>query len=106
MPPISNISLRTRLWRGFLWLIAAVFAIVALAFLVDYGVFRLRVLTARSPYGSVVVRNYYAVPQKNGKTEFIFDPPAAWTCVNSLFPHQGYPPCWYLSRHPEQRTDI
>jgi hypothetical protein len=32
--------------------------------------------------------------------------PTAWTCVNSLFPHQGYLPCWYLSKHTDQRTDI
>lgn len=77
-----------------------------LAFLIDYGAFRLRVLGGGQAYGSVVVRRYYAVAQKNGKTEFLFDPPQSWTCVNSLFPHSGYPPCWYLARHPEQRTDI
>jgi hypothetical protein len=27
------------------------------------------------------------------------------TCVHSLFPHMGYQPCWYLSRHSEQRTN-
>jgi hypothetical protein len=26
--------------------------------------------------------------------------------VHALFPHAGALPCWYLSRHPEQRTDI
>jgi hypothetical protein len=99
-------TLRKKLRQGTQWVLGTAAALVVLAFLADYGVFRLRVLTGRSPYGSVVVRNYYAVPQKNGKTEFIFDPPASWTCVHSLFPHQGYPPCWYLSRHPEQRTDL
>jgi len=44
--------------------------------------------------------------QKNGKTQFIFDPPAPETCVHALFPHAGMQPCWYLSRHPEQRTNI
>jgi len=78
----------------------------ALAFSVDYAVFRVRVATNRSAYDSVTVRHYYAVLQKNGKTEFIFDPPQAWTCVNALFPHGELLPCWYLKRHPEQRTDI
>jgi len=77
-----------------------------LAFGVDYTVFRVRVATKRSPYGSVTVRHYYAVLQKNGKTTFMFDPPQPWTCVNALFPHGGSLPCWYLRRHPEQRTDI
>lgn len=80
--------------------------VVILAFLVDYSVFRLRAFTGRQAYGSVVVRRYYAVLQKNGKTVFIFNPPEPWTCVNSLFPHGGYQPCWYLAQHPEQRTDI
>ena len=27
-------------------------------------------------------------------------------CANTLFPHSGYPPCWYLRRHKEQQTKI
>lgn len=77
-----------------------------LAFAADLAVFRARVAANRNAYGSVVVSHYYAVSQKNGKTQFIFDPPQAETCVNALFPHSGMRPCWYLSRHPEQRTDI
>ena len=91
---------------GVVWLVGGVAAVAVVVFLVDYGVFRLRVATGRAAYGSVVVRNYYAVMQKNGKTEFLFDPPQPWTCVHSLFPHAGYLPCWYLSRRPEKRTDI
>jgi hypothetical protein len=52
------------------------------------------------------VNHYTAVLQKNGKTTLTFDPPQPWTCVNSLFPHQGWLPCWYLSKHTDQRTDI
>ncbi len=64
----------------------------------DYGSVRF----ARSPYGSVIVTRYYEIPKKNGKTEFVFQAPVLQTCLHSLFPHQGYVPCWYLSRHPEQ----
>ena len=77
-----------------------------LAFTLDYIIFRIRVATNANPYGSVVVNHYTAVLQKNGKTTFTFDPPQPWTCVNALFPHAGSLPCWYLSRHPEQRTNI
>jgi len=77
-----------------------------LALLLDYTVFRIRAVSHRNAYGSVTVNHYYAVLQKNGKTQFIFDPPQAETCVNSLFPHEGWQPCWYLKLHPEQRTDI
>jgi|SRR5207302_9971953 len=76
------------------------------AYAVDYVVFRYRVATNRQPYGQITVTSYDAVAQKNGKTQFIFNPPEAQTCVNALFPRGGYVPCWYLQRHSEQRTNI
>jgi hypothetical protein len=79
---------------------------IVLIFVVDFAIFRARVAANRNAYGSVTVNHYYAVLQKNGKTQFIFDPPQPETCINSLFPHSGFLPCWYLSRHPDQRTNI
>jgi len=81
-------------------------ALLALIYIGDYAVFRFRLAANRNPYGSVTVDRYYAVPQKNGKTEFLFDPPTPQTCIHALFSHQGYAPCWYLARHTEQRTDM
>ena len=100
------LSLRERLRRILLRTVLSIVAFAVLAFLADLGMFRIRVWTHRNPYGSVMVTHYYAVLQKNGKTQFIFDPPQPWTCVNALFPHGGSLPCWYLEKHPEQRTDI
>ena len=99
-------ELRVHLQRWFVALILTAAGVTALGFGVDYAVFRFRAATSRNPYGSVTVTHYYAVLQKNGKTTFTFDPPQSQTCVNALFPQGGLPPCWYLSRHPEQRTDI
>ncbi|MGA2921035.1 MAG: hypothetical protein ABSE28_08005 [Candidatus Sulfotelmatobacter sp.] len=79
--------------------------VLLIAYAVDYGVFRNRV-AAHKGFGEVTVTSYDAVQQKNGKTEFLFNLPQQQTCVNSLFPRAGYPPCWYLQRHAEQRTDI
>jgi hypothetical protein len=76
-----------------------------LAYAGDYAVFRYRVGANRA-FGQVTVTSYDAVPQKSGKTVFIFNDPQAQTCVNSLFPRAGYPPCWYLQRHSEQRTNF
>lgn len=84
----------------------AVLGMALLAYVVDFAVYRIRVAANRNPYGSVVVTNYYAILQKNGKTQFIFEPPQPENCVNALFPHGGLRPCWYLSRNPEQRTNI
>jgi hypothetical protein len=99
-------KLRERFRRIFLGAVVFVLGITFLTFGADFGLFRLRVAAQRDPYGSVLVRHSYAVQQKNGKTQFIFDPPAPETCVHALFPHSGMQPCWYLSRHPEQRTNI
>jgi len=103
---MTGLSRLARLRRTLLAIILVLAATAALAFALDYAVFRVRAATNRNAYGSVMVRHYYAVLEKNGKTTFTFDPPQPWTCINSLFPHAGYLPCWYLQRHPEQRTDI
>ena len=80
--------------------------VLGIAYAADYGVFRYRLATKRQPFGSVTVDHYTAVAHKNGKAELIFDPPVPETCVHSLFPHAGDPPCWFLIRHAEQRTDL
>jgi hypothetical protein len=86
--------------------LASLLGLTLLAYSVDYIVFRYRVATNRQPFGQITVSSYDAVLQKNGKTEFLFNPPEAQTCANALFPRAGYVPCWYLQRHTEQRTNI
>ena len=84
-------------------------AIIVLAFLVyasDYAVLRYRVATNRNAYGTVTVQFYYAIQQKNGKTEYDFQPSKPEICVNSLFAHSGYPPCWYERKHAEKAIPI
>ena len=85
---------------------AALYALFAAALLyaADDLSFRFRI-PHREPFGSVTVQRYYALHKTKEKTNFMFAPPEAQTCVHSLFPHSGYPPCWYLSRHAEQRID-
>jgi hypothetical protein len=84
----------------------AILALAAIAYGADYGVFEYRVATKRQPFSTVTVEHYDAVEHKDGKAELIFEPPVQQTCVHSLFPHAGDPPCWYLTRHAEQKTDI
>jgi hypothetical protein len=81
-------------------------SLTALAYAVDYGIFRYRVANHRLPFGQVQVVTYDAILQKSGKTQLIFNPPEQQTCVHALFPRNGFTPCWYLQRHTEQRTDI
>jgi hypothetical protein len=79
---------------------------VAIAYILDYAVLRYRMATTRSAFATVTVRPYYAVPQKNHKTEFLLGDPQQETCVHSLFPHAGDSPCWYLKKHREKRIDL
>ncbi len=103
-------ALRTRLnpilKRVSVVALSSVLGLPLLAYLTDYAVFRYRLATNRQPFRQITVTTYDAVAQKNGKTEFLFNPPEAQTCVNALFPRAGYPPCWYLQHHTEQRTNI
>ncbi len=72
----------------------------------DWLALRYRLSAGQDPYGAVTVRRYYALHKSRDKINFLFAEPQDQTCVRSLFPHAGYTPCWYLSRHPEQRIDF
>jgi hypothetical protein len=103
---MSPLTGRALIGRIFLGTILVLLAVAGLGYGIDFAVFRVRATTNHNAYDSVVVRQYYAVLQKNGRTQFIFNPPAPQSCVKALFPHAGLLPCWYLRRHPERRTDI
>jgi hypothetical protein len=80
-----------------------------LSFLVycgDYLSVWYRAQSGRDPYATVAIHPYYAIHEKNGRTEYDFAQPQTEMCVRSLFPHSGYRPCWYVNRHTEQRIDI
>jgi hypothetical protein len=80
--------------------IAAVLALMAL-YVGDYEVAKDKPLT------SVQIRPYYAIHQKNGRTEFDYNvPPETQTCIGSLFPHQGNNPCWYVTKHKTRKIEI
>ena len=88
------------------WRIAVVGLVAIAAFYLgeDLSV-RYRIPRSREPLGKVTVHRYGAIPQKAGKTEFIYEEPLVETCVHALFPHMGFAPCWYLQRTGEQRVN-
>jgi hypothetical protein len=102
---VLSVRIRSFLKRLVVVTILSAAGVTLIAYGVDYGVFRSR-MAANEGFGQVTINRYDAVEQKSGKTVFLFEPPQAQTCVNSLFPRAGYLPCWYLRRHSEQRTDI
>ena len=76
--------------------------LLALAYAVDAAVLRFRAATNRGAFSTVTVHPYFAMDRKDKKTEYIYDDPQDETCVNSLFPHMGDSPCWYLKRHTDE----
>jgi hypothetical protein len=97
---------RARLVQNLVWVLAGLIAIICLAYLTDFAVLRWKLKNNRAPYATVKVSPYYAVPRKDHKVEYMFQDPEDETCVNSLFPHGGNSPCWYLTKHREKRVDL
>jgi hypothetical protein len=83
--------------------IAAIASILALTglYVGDYAIAKSK------PLGSVQVKPFYAIHQKNGKVEFDYSPPPeTQTCVASLLPHLGSNPCWYVTTHKTRKIEI
>jgi hypothetical protein len=72
----------------------------------DYLSARYRIPGNRQTLGTVQVQTLYATPQKNGRVESWVGDAVPETCLHSLFPHLGYVPCWYLTRHPRKTIVI
>jgi hypothetical protein len=85
--------------------LVAILLLAATLYVCDYGSVSYRIYEKRSPLGTVKMQRYYAVRQKDRKTEFMFTDPETETCVQSLFPHLGYSPCWYLNRKKVKRIN-
>ncbi len=83
---------------------AAVIVVIlmGIAFSIDY----LELRANPNAFGSVEIQRYYAVGLKNKKTSYSSADPELQTCVNSLFPHFDYYPCWYLRSHNVKEIDI
>jgi hypothetical protein len=81
--------------------IAAV-ALLIIWYIGDYISLKLR----GSPLSTIQITKFYAIPQKSGKTEYEPGEPETQTCVNSMFPHLGYSPCWYVRRHKTQQVNL
>ena len=81
----------------------AVLSFLAISYVADYASARWR---GAGALGTVQVQPYYAVPLKDGKTEFMMLDPETRTCVKSVAPHFGYAPCWYLDGKKEERIQM
>jgi hypothetical protein len=86
--------------------LTALIAVCVLFYAADYLAWRYKPVTGHGLYGTVTLNFYYAIQEKNRKTEYDYQPQQPDTCVNALFPHDGYSPCWYERKHPEREIRI
>jgi hypothetical protein len=77
----------------------ALAGVFALVFTADYVSVRFGIPGHRAQFDYFDVRHFYAVKLKNRKTSYMFGQPQSTECVNSLLPHYGDTPCWYMKRH-------
>ena len=52
-----------------------------------------------SPHQDVRVDSMYAMKNRWNEVEYSVGSTGSQRCVESLFPHGGYTPCWYLTSH-------
>jgi len=76
--------------------------LVIVLYFSDYVVLKLR----SEPTGTCQITKLYAILQKDGKTSYEPGEPETQTCVNSIFPHLGHSPCWYVKRHKTQQINL
>jgi hypothetical protein len=87
-------------------ILAGLILAVCLLYVGDDLSVRFRIPGNRDPFGTVHVRRYYSISEKNNRMEFLPADPETVTCVHSLFPHFGYSPCWYASRTKQKQIDM
>jgi hypothetical protein len=76
------------------WSGGVLIALIALLYAGDFLWFEYRMRNAKPNDPLEVVTFYYATDIKGGKVEIFDTEPQTATCVHSIFPHQGYKPCW------------
>ncbi len=89
----------------------AILLVVALAYGYDYASVRRRASEKKpgDPFDVVTFPHLLAIPQKGNRVDYEFDaqsPMESVPCVHSLFPHDGYTPCWYVLRKAKNPTPM
>ena len=80
--------------------VAGIVLVVAVAYPLDWAVWRLRV-AGGGGMGTVQVDMFTVAELKGGKEDYYPDGTAVVNCSRSLYPQGGNSACWWLSRHRE-----
>ena len=87
----------------FKWLargVAGMLLIAALAYPLDWAVWRVRVARGGG-LGAVEVEMFTVAELKGGKEDYYPNGTAVITCSKSLYPQGGNGACWWVQRHRE-----
>jgi len=74
---------------------------LAAAPVIAYGIDWI-VIVARPAYTDIRVDQVYTDLNKYNEIEYSRGDPVIERCVWALFPHGGYRPCWYVTKHTLQ----
>ena len=80
------------------WIGGVLIALAGLVYATDFVWFEFRSHSPKSNDPLETVTFFYATGVKGGKVEVFYDQPQTQICVHSIFPHQGYKPCWRFNR--------
>jgi hypothetical protein len=80
--------------------IGVLLLIAALAYPLDWAVWRMRVARGGG-MGSVQVDMFTVADLKGGKEDYYPNGTVAVACGKSLYPQEGNQPCWWVERHRE-----
>jgi hypothetical protein len=81
-------------------------AAAALLTLVAYGCDDVYARLRHQPYADIHIDRFLAVAEKFNKIDYERTDPVTERCVYALFPHFGYSPCWYVTRHTVRMISV
>jgi hypothetical protein len=71
----------------------------------DWAAVTFRIPAARELYADIRVDQVYTSTNKYKELEYSRGNPVTERCVYALFPHEGFRPCWYVTRHTMNVTN-
>jgi hypothetical protein len=86
-------------------LLLLIIGVPAVFYTLDYVSVLLGV-PSRPRFATFTVNRFYRVDEKFNKFSLNPLPAVDERCVNSLFPHFGSRPCWYVSRHTMESVEV
>jgi len=88
------------------WVLAPLAVLSAVAYGLDLASLTWGIPSQRPKFSEYRVDQLYTVPNRWKEIEWSRGEPVMERCVNSLFPHYGNNPCWYVSKHTVRVNEL